>query len=660
MEKIIKLLCCICCIFELFSCSDKPGPPPNPTMDISDIILGEWVYDNPIDGAWQSMKFTKSGKFFYSEKKEEWSSVLKQPGGNYSIDGMNISAFSTAGLAYIDMTIQTIDDYSFTTRYKNSDLDVIFYKVLMRLHLNFEESVVPLYSELVDKQVTNYKSHDEAIASVDPVTGEITAKVENGRTYIDVTTTEGTACIKVMIGDVNDGDEKEISTIPTKETISLPVMDITSIAGPLWVYDHPEEKIWEIIQFDESGTVSFSNENRSLGIESEASGTYSIDQKTIKGMIDFPEGPMDFHWVVTALTNFEFTVKAFSSGSYVGQFTYAKQLDAIELTVGDTEVPDYKQYMGNTTIKGFKSHNDALLTVNNETGELTAVARGRTYVDVITEDGTAVLMVKINKKKELFALNYEEYLGVTWNVIGNTFGTAFENLDGGLYYDYSKGSINYRLNTILDDNWSFIYFAFDSDPYASGRVNAIVLSAKSDVWFTAEEMYQYLKEHYYVYEKGTTDDNKAFINNEDYDNATVGITWDMKKMILTLVTITHVGDPIFDYGRYIGKTRDEAKDMMKKEFGANPLTDSETILSYYNFGSDYITSVMFKFDSNGNINYLQVKLIQGVDPSIVNDELSKEYGAPYDSDGTYFYQTTDGKVRITYTTASNAIVFQVR
>ena len=45
--------------------------------------------------------------------------------------------------------------------------------------------------------------------------------------------------------------------------------------------------------------------------------------------------------------------------------------------------------------------------------------------------------------------------------------------------------------------------------------------------------------------------------------------------------ITHeTAKPVFDYGRYIGKTREETKDLMKSEFGVSPSTDSDTSLGF--------------------------------------------------------------------------------
>ena len=59
------------------------------------------------------------------------------------------------------------------------------------------------------------------------------------------------------------------------------------------------------------------------------------------------------------------------------------------------------------------------------------------------------------------------------------------------------------------------------------------------MWFTPEEMTQYLSQRFYVYEKGTEKNFKAFINAENFADATIGVTWDITTGTLTFVQISH-------------------------------------------------------------------------------------------------------------------------
>lgn len=659
MKKTLSFLFLSLATLTIYSCKEKDEVIPQISpIDISEEIVGEWVYDNPTDSLWQSMKFTESGKFYYSEDKNEWSNTLKRTDGIYFLDGMNASGATADGSLYVDMTIKQISDYSFTARHKNTSLDLTFYKVLMRTHLNFSESIIPPYSELIDKEILSFKSHDDNIATVDASTGEITAVAENGRTYVDLTTSEGTACIKVMIGQVDDGDESEISTIPSKkEPIQIGNVDVAKmIVGPLWVYDHPEEKIWEIVRFVESGKLYYSNKNEDWNFENDnTNGIYSIDQKTITGTVKlYGTIPMDFYWVVTNITDMEFSVKVYSSGSYVGRFTYAKQLGTVELSVEDTKTPNYQELVGERTIKGYKSHNPLCISVDNQTGAISAIREGHTYVDIITDSGTAVIEVVVSNSFMKF--NYEDFIGVNKQTITNTFGHVYTTDGDDMIYYYRKGSVAAEGGMVKDANWNQILFRFDS---TKGLVKAISLLAKKDVWFTPEQMTKYLSQHFYVYEKGTEDDFKAFTNAVNFEDATVGITWDTTNGILAYTEIPHQPTTsVLDYGGYLNKTRDEVKNAMN---GFSILSETNERIGY-TIGSEYLGIVRFSFKANSGIKDTVQEVVlylnTGIDENFVKSEIEKAYTYSDGVGGSYInYYSKDMKIRVVYQISSNLIQY---
>lgn len=662
--KLPLLLACVCIYCSCDKDDSKSSGIEIPETDIAEEIIGEWVYDHPEEGAWQSMKFVAEGSYFcYSDNKENWTSKLKEINkGNYGVKGMVISAAN--GATYLDMTVSKINGYQFTARLNETTVDFTYHKVVMRTHLNYGESVLPPYKELVDTEIISYKSHDESLAVVDNSTGEITAVANNGRTYIDIVTSNGTAVIKVMIGKVNDGDEAEVSPIEKKVvTPPQPILNLPKAIIGKWIWDG---SYWESINFLENGKVYYSNADAARGIYNEnASGEYTIDTSTNRLTLKvLPTGgtQMTVIMAMTAISKYSFTAKFYlTDGQSTGTFTYAKQLGAIELKGGETVLPEYEKLVeSGTVVTKYQIHNNKIAEVNSETGEITAKKGGRTYVDIVTEDGTAVLEVNVEKEKVFWNMNYEDFLGTRWNDVANVFGTAFTRDDTKryMYYDYSAGSLNDQQDNILDENWSMLAFYFDPDQN-SGTVKAVVLVQKVDAWFTAEEMNQYLKEKYHIYEKGTSETFKAFINNEDFEKATVGITWDMTDKVLMFQLITHeTAKPTFDYGRYIGKTREEAKDLMKSEFGVSPSTDSDTNLGF-RLNTDYVTYVSFKFDTAGTINYIQVRLTEGLDPNVVSEELGKAYSLIDNSGGNYFYQNSDGKLRVTYMPSSNVIQFKM-
>lgn len=658
MKAKINLLLFILCTV-LFSCCKKNSTTDIiPESDISEEIVGEWVYDNPEDSVWQSMKFVAEGSFFcYSDNKSNWTESLRNINkGSYGVKGMVISASN--GSTYLDMTVSKINGYQFTGRLNETTVDFPFNKVVRRIHLNFGESFQPEYDELVDAKIIGYKSHDEGIAVIDEATGEITAMANNGRTYVDIITESGTAVVKVMVGKINDGDEEEISPIGKKNigTINDPSLNLSKAIIGKWIWD---ASYCEEMNFLENGKIYYSNIDVARGIYNEnASGNYTIDASTKRITLKvLPTGgtQMTVIMAMTAINKFSFTAKFYlTDGQSTGSFTYAKQIDSIELGDGEIRQPDYQTLVDSeTTIKSFKTHNSNIVEVNAETGELTAKMGGKTYVDIVTDEGTAVVEVFVKKFVEF---NYEDFIGVNKQVITNTFGYLYTTDGDYIHYDYRKGSIADMTVNVKDSHWDHISFLFDS---RTGLVKAISLLARKDVWFTADEMTEYLTQKYHYYEKGSSDDIKAFMNAETLDEAKVGVTWDTIKGILTFVEIQHASETsVLDYGEYLGKSLDDIKTAMK---GYSVLTESEDKIGYL-IGGEYLRMVRFSFKSGSNITddvqEVVVYLNTDIDQNFVKSEIEKKYNYSDGVEGSFLnYNSDDKKIRVVYQITSNLIQY---
>ena len=545
MNTQIKLLLFILCGF-LFSCKDDTTADIIPETDIAGEIVGEWVYDNPEENVWQSMKFVAEGSFFcYSDNKSNWTERLKKINeGSYGVKGMIVSGAN--GSTYLDMTVSKINGYQFTGRLNETTIDFTFNKVVMRTHLNFGESVLPPYEQLVDSKIIGCKSHDEKIAIIDETTGEITAMANNGRTYVDIVTEAGTAVVKVMVGKINDGDENELSPIEKKENVIIDPAktNLTKAIVGKWIWD---SSYWEEMNFLENGKIYYSNRDVERGIYNEnASGDYTIDDDNDRITLKVvPNGgtQMTVIMSMTAINKFCFTAKFYlTNGESTGTFTYARQIDSIELGDNEIKQPDYKSIVGEETlISSFKSHNSKIVEVDSETGELTAKMGGKTYVDIVTDEGTAVIEVFV---KNFMEFNYEDFIGINKQGVTNTFGTLYTTSGNYIKYDYRKGSNADKQGKILDSHWDQISFLFDSK---TSHVKTISLTARKDVWFTPEEMTEFLSHKYHYNENVSSGDIKAFTNKEKIEEATVGIAWDTANGLLTFEKIDSNADIISNY-----------------------------------------------------------------------------------------------------------------
>lgn len=655
MKKFLFALLSIALL--LSSCDEKSKE----RVDISEEIVGEWVYCDQSTGAWQSMKFIDEGRFFcYSDNKDNWTETLKTiTRGSYNINGNKVSASN--GNAYLDMTVTSINGYEFTATFNETNLDFTFNKVVMRFHLDYGETVVPPYSELVDSEILGYSSIDESIASVDSE-GKIFANVNNGRTYVAILTRGGTAFVKVMIGKVDDGDKDEVSPISNtggKVDINDPELVLSKAIQGKWVWD---KNYWETIYFLPNGKVYYSNSDADRGIYNEnATGEYSVDDKNRRISVNVvPNGgtQMILDLEVKSINKYCFTAKFYlSDGSSTGTYTYAKQLGSVEMKQTEKLLPKYMEMVEERTIiEKFESHDKNIVEVDSDTGELTAKKGGHTYIDIITDEGTAVIEVTV---KGFMAFNYAEFIGKSKQEIINVFDYLYITDGDDMVYNYTDGSVASVSGLVKDENWDYISFRIDPK---TGLVIAVTLLAKKNVWFTPENMTQYLSQLFYVYEKGTEETYKAFMNAETFEDATVGVTWDMVKGNLTFVQIPKKEDKsVLDYGVYLDKTREEITTAMN---GYSIILNNEESIGFM-IGSDYVRMVKFSFESNKEIKETVQTVVLYLNPdcddAFVKSEIEKKYSYGDGVEGSYYnYYSNDHKIRVAYTPSSKIIQFILR
>lgn len=126
---------------------------------------------------------------------------------------------------------------------------------------------------------------------------------------------------------------------------------------------------WEEMNFLENGKIYYSNIDVARGIYNEnASGDYTIDASTKRITLKvLPTGGtlMTVIMEMKAINKFSFTAKFYlTNGETTGTFTYARQIDSIELGDDETRLPDYKSIVGEgTIITGYKSHNSKIVEV---------------------------------------------------------------------------------------------------------------------------------------------------------------------------------------------------------------------------------------------------------------------------------------------------------
>lgn len=426
-------------------------------------------------------------------------------------------------------------------------------------------------------------------------------------------------CAIVFSACSNDDDEQ--------------VIDYANLLVGQWVYDHPEEGVWETIKFTSSGMFYYSNSNEILyEFENEnVNGRYFVDGNLVTGtytLNDFTQMNLDMQ--ITKINDLEFTAKFNDTGL---TFTYARLLDTEIVNYQEIVLPDYAGLIGGRTITAYTSHNSNIAKVDAATGEITGVSSGRTYIDVVTSDGTAVIEIIV---KGILPYNFDEFIGVEKSVIYETFGTnpAGEEEDVIVYQN-------------LTNEIKYLRVGFD---LLTGTVSSIRLYLTDNVPADyISSMTGYLEKLYTVYEKGTTDTYKAYINHQNFDNASVGITWDIPNMQVTYVALTH--DLFTDYSPFLGKTQTEVKAMMKDY---EPFKEDSYQL-VYGISKENVELVCcyYTFDFVNTYETAQAVIIQ-LSSSLASDDVEAYLAKKYkylDSESTTsekVYLTKDGLIAVFY------------
>lgn len=186
-----------------------------------------------------------------------------------------------------------------------------------------------------------------------------------------------------------------------------------------WVYDDPGNGIWEKQKFlsNMKFYLSCMNMRPYLALEhvegtyyyTEGSKKFTFTYQNVFGGITYQDA------VVEDMNDYSYTASYYNDdNTFSGRYTYHKLIGKINLSFDESCVPQYGKMLPNAIVKGYKSNNEKLVVVNSSTGEIVAKPKaGRTYVNIITDEGIAYVEINVVDPVNLFpdyssALNMNE------------------------------------------------------------------------------------------------------------------------------------------------------------------------------------------------------------------------------------------------------------
>lgn len=368
----------------LLSLSCKKDEPDIPivSQNVSNNIVGKWLLASSDSENWVSYEFTESSRINAELTRD---GGFHTGSGWYSVDEAKnaISGSYTTDHSktfYIDWIVEKVEAFQidFKLYDNNTYLGMSsIYRVLSTEDVEVDGTITPDYRGICGSSAfSNFVSLDPDVVIVDESTGEITG-VSIGTTFITFSTPNGKAALQIEV--------------VTK------AKDFAELMLGTWVYDAVAEKTWERYMFEENGfmSVKWTTNDGVLNLDESAQSTYTIDGETVSFIISIAAGQMNMRFETEEINDFNWTYKAFDGNHANGKYTLQKVLESIAIEPGGVQTPNYQSFTNGYEIIGFSSHNASIATVDPTSGSITAMSKGRTYIDVQTVKGIAVIEVTV-------------------------------------------------------------------------------------------------------------------------------------------------------------------------------------------------------------------------------------------------------------------------
>lgn len=297
------------------------------------------------------------------------------------------------------------------------------------------------------------------------------------------------------------------------------------LAHNKWIYDHPDIPTWEEWNVFDDGVMYYSNASSFI---------YTFSNKDVKcryvysiendAFLVQTEKLGTVEGVISKWDKYEFTWKTAD-----GSFAYNCLLETDTIANGSTFEPAYSRLISDATISGYSSHNPSIAEVN-ASGKITAKNQGRTYIDVVTDKGTAVMEIYVDG---FFSTDYVAFLNNSHYNVVSILGEPTTADNEKLEYIYNNGNFS-KTDFYLNDSKNVSKIS-------------LTMAASSKSFITSNDVIAYLSENFHEYTKASASFVKYYTNNEDPDKATILASWNKTPKVLTFEYVDPIEKIISNY-----------------------------------------------------------------------------------------------------------------
>ena len=398
------------------------------------------------------------------------------------------------------------------------------------------------------------------------------------------------------------------------------VINATDVIGT-WVFHDEDKGISEVMRLTAEGEFYLTDQLDSVSFEGQVSGSYSFVSISASVMANYKGVKRNF--TVTGATANSLTLQYKTSGEVV---TFARLATALDISYDVSIKPDYGLYIEGA-IKGYHSHNDKTASVD-KTGTIVGKSEGLTLIDVVTSEGTAVVIVKVGG----LIYDYSQAIGLSKDEVCATYGTPIDVTEETVYYRTDEKMTTYNISK------------------RTKKVDAIYI-IYSKKGFSNAALIDYLSNKYYAYKSETAGTFYAFTNASTYEMSNVKITYDGSKHL----TYTYINHDLFeDFSIALGKSRGEVAYMYGDDLDL--LIDQTSFIEYaigdenqgYP-GAEIMEEVRFSFDA-GVTKMVELRLHNQLKQESVSTFLKSRYiySAEKSSNRHQYYYDEVRKIVIDY------------
>ena len=599
----------------------EPETPDNPNLDVVENIVGRWLLSTSDSDNWVVYEFTSSSRILAEIMQRDY---YETGTGYYSIDGNTVFGryvtdrnqqydidWKVTEIKPFELEVDIYDDNLYTGQART-------YRILADESIEVGQTSTPAYEKIsANKNVSEFKTLDQSIAKVNSTTGEITG-VKEGITFITFSTSHGTAAIKLIV-------ESKVKTFAEQ------------IVGT-WVYDVPDD--WERFTYTQDSYVSVQWQTKDglYNLDETGQGRYTINGETVSFTVNSTAGNLNMKFETETITEFDWTYRSIGVGGAVtGKYTVQRILDSKNMSPEETYTPDYQIFTGSLNIHQFKSHNESVAKVN-ASGMVTAVAKGRTYIDVVTAKGNGVIEIIVDGGA--IPIAFEECIGKSPSAIKEILGANpyYEDTEIIYYIDYS--SLINMIGVSLD-TWS-------------GRAKALTIQYQPNV--NTSQVTSILNSTFIPFMGPTTDTYKAYMDTAERADASIGVTWDIPSVTLTYVNL--FTDLFTDYSVLIGLTR---KQVIEK-IGKSPEYATDQSQAFF-FDATDVTMVLVSYtDYVVDFNTVQAVMITLKDTmptEEVSNYLKRKYNyfPEYSSNEELAFISKGNEMAVYYHLKDNTVMY---